>query len=137
MILSMEHEVLSWVRVEVLSNLDDEDEIQVSLIDFGTREWVRCHPENSSFKKLPDEMIKIPCQSLPLHLPLGKVKSDEDEDMLLTLMTECILTSSESEHNFSIRLDYQFIGWKPNQALSSYDFSGFVPSPRQLSMDIC
>jgi len=104
MILSMEHEVLSWVRVEVLSNLDDEDEIQVSLIDFGTREWVRCHPENSSFKKLPDEMIKIPCQSLPLHLPLGKVKSDEDEDMLLTLMTECILTSSESEHNFSIRV---------------------------------
>ena len=110
MILSMEHEDLAWVRVEILNNLDDEDEIQISLIDFGTQEWVKCNPENSSFRKLPDEMIKPPCQSLPLHLPLGKVESAEDEDMLLTLMTESILTSSDSEHAFSIRLDPLFVG---------------------------
>ena len=108
--LSMEHEVLQWVRVEVLSNLDDEDEIQVSLVDFGTREWVKCNPENSSFRKLPDELVKIPSQGISLHLPLGKVRSEEDEDMLLTLMTECILTSSESEHTFFIRLlDHFFL----------------------------
>ena len=103
MILAMEHDVLKWVRVEVLSNLDDEDEIQVSLMDFGTEEWVKCNPENSSFRKLPDEITKIACQSIAVHLPLGKVKSDEDEDMLLTLMTECILTTSESEHCLFIR----------------------------------
>ena len=60
--------------------------IQVYLIDWGVKEWFS---DRKKVRQIPDECKKFPSQVTVLRLPL---KAIEDIDIVVTLLTECLLT---------------------------------------------
>ena len=103
MTLSMLHTDLGWVRVEILDCNLETDSIYVLMVDFGTEEWVSLTLEETKFRCIPDGLMKIPSQALTLQLPVAAVSTSPDEDTLLSLMAEAILSSDEEDQSLLIR----------------------------------
>ena len=100
MMLAMLHEDLGWVRAEILDCDQETEDIYVRLVDFGTEEWVRLRPDNILFRYLPLHLKQVPCQAVTLQLPLV---SDLDDDTLLSLMAENILSATDTNPRLRIR----------------------------------
>ena len=89
MTLAMLHEDIGWVRAEILDC--DHEDIHVLLVDFGTEEWVRLRPD-TILRYLPLHLKQVPSQAVNLQLP---IVSDLDEDTLLSLMAESVLSATD------------------------------------------
>ena len=126
MTLAMLHGDMGWVRAEILDCDQETEAIYVLLIDFGTEEWVTLRPDNILFKYLPLHLKQIPSQALTLQLPLV---SDLDEDTLLSLMAENILSETDINPCLTIRFLYSLI--LPHHS----NFSGSFTSVTLQSMD--
>lgn len=102
MTLAMHHEDLGWVRAEILECDQETEDIYVRLVDFGTEEWVRPQPDTILLRYLPLHLKQVPCQAVTLQLPLVAVL-DEDEDTLLSLMAESVLSAADTHPHLRIR----------------------------------
>lgn len=95
----MYHDVIKdWIRVEILEVQDEMDKALILLVDFGTQEEVDITREGHRFRCLPEKAVTIPSQAVTVQLPLAGVSDgdkDVDEDILLSLMSECIMSSSD------------------------------------------
>ena len=100
MTLAMLHEDLGWVRAEILDCDQETQDIYVRLVDFGTEEWVRLRPDNILFRYLPPHLKQVPCQAVTLQLPLV---SDLDDDTLLSLMAENVLSATDTNPRLRIK----------------------------------
>ena len=101
MTLAMLHEDIGWVRAEILDCGQETEDISVRLVDFGTEEWVRLRPDSDTILKyLPLPLKQVPSQAVNLQLPLV---SDLDEDTLLSLMAENVLSATDTNLRLRIR----------------------------------
>ena len=101
MTLAMLHEDIGWVRAEILDCDQETEDISVRLVDFGTEEWVRLRPDpDTILKYLPLPLKQVPSQAVNLQLPLV---SDLDEDTLLSLMAENVLSATDTNLRLRIR----------------------------------
>lgn len=100
MTLAMLHEDIGWVRAEILDCGQETEDISVRLVDFGTEEWVRLRPD-TIIKYLPLPLKQVPSQAVNLQLP---IVSDLDEDTLLSLMAENILSATDTNLRLQIRV---------------------------------
>ena len=100
MTLAMLHEDLGWVRAEILDCDQETQDIYVRLVDFGTEEWVTLRPDNILFRYLPPHLKQVPCQAVTLQLPLV---SDLDDDTLLSLMAENVLSATDTNPRLRIK----------------------------------
>jgi len=103
MTVAMHHEDLGWVRAEILDCDQETEDIYVRLVDFGTEEWVRLRPDTILLRYLPLHLKQVPCQAVTLQLPIVSVL-DEDEDTLLSLMAETVLSSADTHPHLRIRV---------------------------------
>ena len=112
MVLCMFHDVIKdWIRIEVVSYNDDKDEMLIRLIDHGTEEMLSLvDDDNTKFRCLPEETVKIPNQAVTLMLPIAPATEDDDNDdiedrdeTLMTLIVESILNSDPTDGIYNVR----------------------------------
>jgi len=78
-----------WCRAEIVTC--EEAGYLVRVVDWGIQQWIS---DSTMFKQLPDECLGVPAQAVPLLLPMVAL---EEEDTVLALLTECLLSAEDME----------------------------------------